>query len=156
MLAELKESIEEKGFDLESDKEILDKLYKNGDGQKTLFDSYAIWLNTSLTPEDERQREGYATPEESKENFLEELNQEIKRLRKYQKEHEAISCAKLKVELLRQNVPDAPQLDRLLRYEASLERSIERTLNQLERTQRLRLGQPVPPPINLSITASKE
>jgi hypothetical protein len=41
------------------------------------------------------------------------------------------------------NVPEAPQLDRLLRYEASLERAIDRTLTQLERLQRMRLGQPV-------------
>lgn len=156
LLAELKESIDENGFDLESDKVILAKLYGSTEDQKTLLHSYAIWLNTSLTPEEERQREGYATPQESKDNFLHELNQEIKRLGRYQKEQEAILSAKLQVELLRQNVPDAPQLDRLMRYETSLERSIERTLNQLERTQRMRLGQPVSPPINLNITASKE
>jgi len=39
---------------------------------------------------------------------------------------------------------------------ATVERNIERTLNQLERRQRMRLGHPVPPPINLNITASKE
>ena len=63
---------------------------------------------------------------------------------------------KLELESLRQNVPDTPQLDRLLRYETSLDRSIERILNQLERRQRMRLGQQVLPPINLNITASKE
>jgi hypothetical protein len=36
--------------------------------------------------------------------------------------------------------PDAPAFDRLLRYEASLERSFDRTLGQLERLQRMRLG----------------
>jgi hypothetical protein len=36
------------------------------------------------------------------------------------------------------------ELDRLLRYEASLDRSFDRTLSQLERLQRMRLGQPVP------------
>jgi hypothetical protein len=154
LLAELKENIVENGFDLESDKVILAKLYRDGEeGQNTLLNSYAIWLNTSLTPEDERQREGYATPEESKHNFLDELKQEIKRLGRYQKEQQAILSAKLKVELLRQNVPDAPQLDRLLRYETSLERSIERTLNQLERLQRIRLGRPAPLSLNLNINS---
>ena len=43
--------------------------------------------------------------------------------------------------------------DRLLRYEGSLERAFDRTLVQLERLQRLRLGQPVPPPIKVSLSA---
>jgi hypothetical protein len=153
LLAELKESIEENGFDLESDKVKLVKLYGTDKDQKTLFCSYAIWLNTSLVPEDERQREGYATPQVSKDIFLRELNQEIKRLGRFQKEQQAVLSAKLKVECLRQNVPDAPQLDRLLRYETNLERSIERTLNQLERLQRMRLGRPVPPLISLNINS---
>jgi hypothetical protein len=42
-----------------------------------------------------------------------------------------ILAATLELEPLRHNVPDVPQLDRLL---------IERTLNQLERLQRMRLG----------------
>ncbi len=160
LLVELKEGIEEDGFDPEYDRVILVKLYgrydKEEDWQKTLFNSYLIWRNTSLASDEERQQEGFASPQESKDNFLGELNEEIKRLGKYKKEQETILSAKLKLESLRQNVPDAPQLDRLLRYETSLERSIERTLNQLERLQRMRLGQPVPPPINLNITASKE
>jgi hypothetical protein len=44
----------------------------------------------------------------------------------------------------------SPEL--LLRYEASLERSIDRTLTQLERLQRMRLGLAVLPPVKLEIT----
>lgn len=51
----------------------------------------------------------------------------------------------MKLEALRQNVPLAPQFDHLLRYEASLERNFDRTLNQLEGAQRMRLGQAVRP-----------
>jgi hypothetical protein len=39
----------------------------------------------------------------------------------------------MKVESLRGNVPEAPQLDRLLRYETNLGRNFDRTLNPLER-----------------------
>jgi len=52
------------------------------------------------------------------------------------------------------NVPDGPGLDRLLRYEASLERSFDRTLSQLERLQRMRLGQPVLPKLEVSHSLS--
>jgi hypothetical protein len=44
-----------------------------------------------------------------------------------------------------------PEWDLLLRYEATLDRAIDRTLAQLERYQRMRLGHPVPPPINVNL-----
>ena len=43
-------------------------------------------------------------------------------------------------------------LDRLLRYEAALDRSFDRTLTQLERLQRTRRGHPVPPPLKVDIS----
>ena len=39
------------------------------------------------------------------------------------------------------------------RYESNLLRDFDRTLSQLERLQRIRLGQPVPPPIKLDISS---
>jgi hypothetical protein len=44
--------------------------------------------------------------------------------------------------------------DLLLRYDATLDRAIDRTLNQLERFQRMRLGHPVPPPINVNVSSA--
>jgi hypothetical protein len=41
--------------------------------------------------------------------------------------------------------------DNLLRYEASIERAFDRALTQLERKQRMRLGQPILPPIKLDL-----
>ncbi len=49
-------------------------------------------------------------------------------------------------------LPKAPELDRLLRYEASLERSFDRTLSQLERLQRMRAGQAVPPELKVRLS----
>jgi len=40
----------------------------------------------------------------------------------------------------------------LLRYETSLERHFDRILIQLERLQRMRLGQPVPPPVKVELS----
>ncbi len=45
------------------------------------------------------------------------------------------------MEKLRLSIPEGPGLDKLLRYEAALDRSFDRTLSQLERLQRMRLGQ---------------
>lgn len=49
-------------------------------------------------------------------------------------------------------VPQGEIADRLQRYEASLERAIDRTLAQLERLQRMRLGHAVPPPIKVTLS----
>ncbi len=45
-----------------------------------------------------------------------------------------------------------PTPEVLMRYETNIERNIERTLNQLERLQRIRLGQPVPPPVKVELS----
>jgi len=45
-------------------------------------------------------------------------------------------------------------IDRLLHYEASLERVFDRTLNQLVHLQRMRKGQPVSLPLNVNVSAS--
>ena len=49
-------------------------------------------------------------------------------------------------------VPASAEMDRLLRYETTLERSFDRTLSQLERAQRLRQEQPVPPELNVRVS----
>jgi hypothetical protein len=51
---------------------------------------------------------------------------------------------------------DPNVLDRLPRYEASIERSFDRTLTQLERVQRMRLGLPVAPPIKVDVAGRLE
>jgi hypothetical protein len=45
-------------------------------------------------------------------------------------------------EALREGFREGPDLAKQLRYEAALDRSFDRTLGQLERLQRMRLGQP--------------
>jgi len=45
-------------------------------------------------------------------------------------------------------------LNRFPRYEMSIDRAFDRTLTQLERLQRMRLGQPVGPPIKVDISSS--
>jgi hypothetical protein len=43
--------------------------------------------------------------------------------------------------------------DLLLRYESTLDRAIDRTLEQLERQQRIRKGQALPPTLNVNVSA---
>jgi hypothetical protein len=51
-----------------------------------------------------------------------------------------------------ENITGALPLDLLLRYESNLERAFDRTLNQLERLQRIRNGQPVLPTLDINVS----
>ncbi len=155
LLDELKKDIETNGFNSEPDEEILTKLYGNSDHwTETLFDAYRLWCRTAESSDEEREQNGYASVEQCKTNVLEELKSQIRYLNQYKKAKASVESEKLKLEALRRNVPDSPQLDRLLKYEGNLERAFDRTLTQLERLQRMRLGHPVAPPITVSVSSS--
>lgn len=148
LLKELRDQIGDDGFDDDSDSETLTKLYgefSSEKWQRTLFHSYQTCLLIAKSSEDERQENGYATPDGFKENFLCDLDAEIERLKRYKKARATMESERTKLDALRQRVPLTPQFDHLLRYEASLERGFDRTLSQLERLQRTRRGQPVAP-----------
>lgn len=51
-------------------------------------------------------------------------------------------------------LPETKTLDTLARYEAHLERSLYKTLHEIERLKALRQGQPVPPPVAVDVTVS--
>jgi hypothetical protein len=49
------------------------------------------------------------------------------------------------------SLPPADVTDKLIRYEAHLDRQLYRAMDQLERLQRLRGGETVPPPLNVNL-----
>jgi len=49
------------------------------------------------------------------------------------------------------SLPPADATDKLLRYEAHLDRQLYRAMDQLERLQRQRKGENVPPPLNINL-----
>jgi hypothetical protein len=51
-----------------------------------------------------------------------------------------------------QLLPESAILDKILRYEGKLERQLYRAMNQLERLQRRRNGEVVPPPITMDVS----
>jgi len=153
LLRDLKTGIDTGGFDTNRDSAILTKLCQdrtNERGRLTLYGRYRIWLSKASCSEEERQKTGSASPEQCKRSFLEEVDEEIRRLER----DKSIESERGRLEAIRQYVPDSSQPDRLLRYEASLERSFDRTLSQLERLQRMRLGQPVLPKLEVRHSVS--
>ena len=145
LLAELREEIKTTGFSQKRDTSILERIYGAAAYSSARLQSeYSVWFDTSQASEEERLREGYATPEDCKVNVLDEIDAEVRRLKTLHKRRKGSDSERVNIDLFRRSVPESPWLDRVLRYEASLERAFDRTLNQLERVQRLRQGQPVP------------
>lgn len=50
------------------------------------------------------------------------------------------------------SLPDKYSLERLLRYETAIQRQFYKALNELERLQRLRIGDIVPPPLDVNVS----
>jgi hypothetical protein len=148
LLTALKVKIVEDGFDPEVDKKILAELYGGNlgrdDCQNDLVRTYETVSAVSDT----------SRIDQSKSNFLKELNNEIEMLVRHQKEQRLAESNQMELESLRRSVPESPRLDQFLRYSASLERSFDRTLSQLERAQRMRRGQPVAPRIDVNVSSS--
>jgi hypothetical protein len=155
LLDDLGDEIDRGGFGPESDEEALSKIYGNScDVFKTLFDSYRKWSFRADCTDKERKKEGYPSKDQCVSKFLEALEKEKRRLIRYKEEHARIESERTRLQSLLNNVPDAPDVDRLIRYGSYLERSFEKTLTQLERLQRMRLGQPVLPPIKVDVSSS--
>jgi hypothetical protein len=156
LLTQLQKNIKENGFCPEEDGEILKELC--GDSSGTLLEEslrlfYDTWRIAAEISEKKRAAEGYATPRECVNYVLERISDEIHRLKMFQLDYAKIEESRIEIETLRQQIPDDPRAERLMRYEASLERAFDRTLNQLERIQRMRKGQVVPPPLNVQVNS---
>jgi hypothetical protein len=91
------------------------------------------------------------TPEECQKAFLSELSSEMRRLQEYQRQRVLLESDRMKLEVLRRNVPESAGLERLLKYGTSLDREFDRTMNRLERLQRMRAGLPVPPVVKVEV-----
>jgi hypothetical protein len=79
------------------------------------------------------------------------INSEIQRLTIVEQTLEQDSVERIAHKLSAALIPGQEVSDRLLRYETHLSREIDRILNRLERLQRLRRGQPLPPQVDLNI-----
>lgn len=91
-------------------------------------------------------------PEGRRAKYLDLLQANIDQIEHCGKLMKDLSKIRERMESKAACVPEAPRLDRILRYSASLERDFDRTLNQLERLQRMRTGQAVPPTLNLNVS----
>jgi hypothetical protein len=139
LLSDLKAGIEHSGFNASRDNELLTELYGSYENcnkkQPTIFGSYRKWLSNANCTEEERSKNQLASPEQSRKNFLADLEEEIRDLNRSQ----SISRKRTRLEQLRRYIPNSSVPEYLVRYDVSIQRSIDRTQCRLERHQRMRL-----------------
>jgi hypothetical protein len=156
-LGAMKTRIENQGLDFARDRADLVELYghlDSGHWQMDLHHWYQRFAETAALPEDVRRQKGLFSPENCKNKLWHDLEEELQKLRWYKDERNSMLCERLELESLCQGIPDSARLDTLMRYATTLDRSFDRTVNQLERAQRIRLGQPVAPRIDVNVSSS--
>jgi hypothetical protein len=92
------------------------------------------------------------TPSPNKDAFLEETFRDYAKLMSDAEVQGKFEARRFELRRLSLLVPDSSHVDRLIRYGAYLSREFDRTLNRLERLQRMRRGQPAPPTLNVNVS----
>jgi len=80
------------------------------------------------------------------------IDSETERLTKLEKDLVADDPLRMEYKKSAAVIPCQDVSDRLLRYETHLSREIDRILNRLDRLQRMRKGQPLPPQVDVNIS----
>jgi hypothetical protein len=152
LLSRLDSDIRKIGFDTDSDTVILTQIYGAGAFDcKGLRPSYQKWSETAEVSDAERELNGYATSQECVEYFLSDVESERRRLKALHAESALTERDRMKLTVTVSAIPRPERTELLLKYEAAFERAFDRTLSQLERTQRERRGQPQAPRIDVTI-----
>ncbi|MGE5294713.1 MAG: hypothetical protein ACM3VT_07780 [Solirubrobacterales bacterium] len=85
----------------------------------------------------------------------EEIESQARTIQALQKDREDNKLA-LQVRKKLGCMPDERELNRLLKYEGSIEKQFYRAIDQLERLQRFRAGDNVPAPVNIDVRVDEE
>jgi hypothetical protein len=150
LLLQLQREIQAGGLKPETDTAILKTIYgPNEHLRETLHQSYLVYL-TWVKKEKSRSQD-VATREDFKKYFLSRIANEIIRLQDYQKKQASFESERIKLEVLRRNVPEPESCEHLRKIEVNLLKEFDRIVNLLDRIQRLRRGQPVTPRIDVNL-----
>jgi hypothetical protein len=122
--------------------------------KQTPFVMYRRWCMEATYSDDVRRSIECLPAKECARHFLIMIDEEMTKLNAYAVRRLSMRDKRLELESRRCSVPNSPRLDQFFRYGTTLERTFDRTLSQLERAQRIRLGQIVAPPIDVNVSSS--
>lgn len=151
MLKVLEGAVEARGFDPETDESVLRSIYGDAGETEGLFLRYRMF-SAAAKKAIEKQSEKHSSGGDHERQFLQALREEFEELYQRGEKLRKRIHAEWDLEEGSLSIPAEEELDRLLRYEARLDGAFDRTLQQLERLQRTRLGQPVAPAVKVDVT----
>jgi len=122
--------------------------YQDGGPEPYGWRQMSLTLSKLLTSA-EQGKENSEDPPDVKQIVDKAICQEILRLAKLHDDAAKVETLRREHNVAGARVPSQEVSDRLLRYEAHLSREFDRSLAQLERLQRMRLGQPVLPKLEV-------
>ena len=156
VLENVKTGIETEGRLTQHDTKHLTLAYGRDDGSLTHSLMVLDHMITSQSPKDGSvSEEDYDLPEPDhlKAAMIRFVDKEIDRLKGMEQELAKIEDMDLEAQMLADQLPPKHVVDKILRYETTIERQLYRAIDQLERLQRARRGDAVPPPINVQLNS---
>jgi hypothetical protein len=156
LVTDWRERVSQRGYDAYFDFALMRKLYgrcpaeeldKRTQEQIKTLSSPAVKTHPGVRSDQEK----HEFQEKQCKDLLSRLDDEIEYLKHTKSVFEDLGRASRVYEQDCQLVPRAEILDRLIRYEAHLNRQFDHAVNQLERSIRMRLGHRLPPSINIEI-----
>ena len=151
VLVELKQAVERDG---ELTEAAVQNLVKKLRGPNHLTEGLEeLRLRQAQNPEG---LDAAALREKNKIQALAYLNGELSALGWRKEECEEREDAETEARDASAVLPSVEVLDKILRYETKLERQMYRAMSQLERLQRMRQGEAVPPPLTMEVSERAE
>jgi hypothetical protein len=143
-LRELSTRVEQEG-------ELTEAAIKSAFGEPTTyskkFDKLRLRFSQNANGADEATRR-----EENKKEALDFIKHELMTLHWSKVYHQKREAAEEEARQAAAVLPSMEVLEKILRYETKLERQLYRAMSQLERSQRMRQGEAVPPPLTLEVS----
>lgn len=153
ILTQFRDIFEKTGFEKGYDFWVLRKLYGLDRAGAAPFGFLQSLVALSKIAAEFQKEHKSSRPDDWKQYAIDLVDNEINRLRTWQDVHERLNHLRREYAATAALVPDQDKMEKFVRYEAHLSREFDRTLNQLERCQRMRLGQPVAPTIKVDVTS---
>ena len=143
-LRELHERVEQEG-------ELTETAIKSVFGEATTFSKKFDKLRFRLSQKTEG-ADAASRREENKKEALDFIKHELMLLHWQKVSHEKREAAEEEARQSAAVLPSMEVLEKILRYETKLERLQYRAMSQLERVQRMRRGEEVPPPMTMEVS----
>ncbi len=155
ILDDIKTGVERDGHLSEKARKQLLENFGNQDGgiTETCFFLHLLMTEDQEASEQEPgEIDDRPSPAKGKKMLLKVINDEKKILQQLKEVIEENENLELEAHIASLALPRREVVEKILRYETTIERQLYRAINQLERLQRQRKGEPVPPPVSLDIS----